>query len=44
MGFYVDLNARQMLKFVGELNGVTATLAEERIENALRAVGLFEES
>ncbi len=44
MGFYVDLNARQMLKFVGELNGVTATLAEDRIESALKVVGLFDES
>ena len=44
MGFYVDLNAVQMLKFVGELNGVTATLAEERIEGALQAVGLYDEA
>jgi len=44
MGFYVDLNAVQMLKFIGELNGVTATLAEERIESALQAVGLHDEA
>ncbi len=44
MGFYVDLNAVQMLKFVGELNGVTAALAEERIEDALQAVGLHDEA
>jgi len=44
MGFYVDLNAVQMLKFVGELNGVTAALAEERIEDALQAVGLQDEA
>jgi ABC-2 type transport system ATP-binding protein len=44
MGFYVDLNARQMLKFVGELNGITAAAAEERIESALTVVGLIDES
>ena len=31
MGFYTDLNARQMLQFIAELNGVTAGAAEERI-------------
>jgi ABC-2 type transport system ATP-binding protein len=44
MGFYPDLNARQMLRFVGELNGISGSPAEERIENALRAVGLFDEA
>ncbi len=43
MGFYPDLNARQMLRFVGELNGVTGSAAEMRIESALQTVGLFEE-
>ncbi len=44
MGFYSDLNAVQMLQFVGELNGVTGELAEARIDGALQAVGLFDEA
>lgn len=44
MGFYVDLNSRQMLRFVGELNEVRGQVAEERIENALQTVGLIEEA
>jgi ABC-2 type transport system ATP-binding protein len=44
MGFYVDLNSRQMLRFVGELNEVRGQVAEERIENALQTVGLSEEA
>ncbi len=44
MGFYLDLNAYQMLQFVGELNGVTGELAEARIDGALQAVGLFDEA
>lgn len=40
MGFYSDLNAKQMLKFVAELNGYTGNHADERIENALETVGL----
>jgi ABC-2 type transport system ATP-binding protein len=44
MGFYTDLNAIQMLQFVGELNGVTGELAEARIDGALQAVGLFDEA
>ncbi len=44
MGFYSDLNAIQMLQFVGELNGVTGELAEARIDSALQAVGLFDEA
>jgi len=43
MGFYADLNALQMLQFVGELNGVTGEIAEARIDGALQAVGLFDE-
>jgi ABC-2 type transport system ATP-binding protein len=38
------LNARQMLRFVGELNGLYSPSAEERIESALQAVGLFDEA
>ena len=44
MGFYSDLNAIQMLQFVGELNGVTGELAEARIDSALQVVGLFDEA
>ena len=44
MGFYADLDARQMLKFVGELNGVTGKIAAERIDSALQAVGLYDEA
>ena len=44
MGFYSDLNAIQMLQFVGELNGVTGDIAEARIDGALQAVGLFDEA
>ena len=43
MGFYGDLNARQMLRFIAELNDITADVAEERITSALQAVGLAEE-
>jgi ABC-2 type transport system ATP-binding protein len=44
MGFYSDLNARQMLKFVAELNGFTGRRIEDRIADALRTVGLEEEA
>lgn len=44
MGFYADLDARQMLRFVAELNGIAGQPAEERIAAALEAVGLAEES
>jgi ABC-2 type transport system ATP-binding protein len=44
MGFYADLNALQMLQFVGELNGVTGEIAEARIDGALQVVGLFDEA
>ena len=44
MGFYTDLNAVQMLRFVAELNGVTGSVAAGRIENALQSVGLAKES
>ncbi|MCU0558781.1 MAG: ABC transporter ATP-binding protein [Desulfobacterales bacterium] len=43
MGFYADLDARQMLRFVAELNGIAGRQAEERIAAALEAVGLAEE-
>lgn len=43
MGFYADLDARQMLRFVAELNGIVGAPAEARIAAALEAVGLAEE-
>ena len=43
MGFYGDLNARQMLQFIAELNNITADMVEERITAALQTVGLAEE-
>jgi ABC-2 type transport system ATP-binding protein len=44
MGFYNDLNAVQMLRFVAALNGVTGGEADRRIENALESVGLATEA
>lgn len=43
MGFYSDLNARQMLQFVAELNALPADIIDERITTALQMVGLGEE-
>jgi ABC-2 type transport system ATP-binding protein len=44
MGFYPDLNAVQMLRFVAELNGLTGSEMDGRIEDALQMVGLATES
>ena len=44
MGFYPDLNAVQMLQFVAELNGLTGSEMDGRIEDALQMVGLATES
>jgi ABC-2 type transport system ATP-binding protein len=44
MGFYSDLDARQTLRFVAELNGLPVKMAGERIESALETVGLANES
>ena len=44
MGFYTDLNAIQMLRFVAELNGIVGSAADDRIQNALVSVGLANES
>jgi len=44
MGFYGDLDALQTLNFVAELNALPKDVANERIGNALRTVGLAEES
>ena len=43
MGFYSDLNARQMLQFIADLNEIKTETARERITAALEAVGLAEE-
>jgi ABC-2 type transport system ATP-binding protein len=44
MGFYSDLNSRQILRFVAELNDLPKDRADERIENALKIVGLENEA
>jgi ABC-2 type transport system ATP-binding protein len=44
MGFYPDLNAVQMLRFVAELNGLTGSAIDGRIADALHNVGLAKES
>jgi ABC-2 type transport system ATP-binding protein len=43
MGFYSDLTARQMLRFVADLNGIGRREAERRIDRALAEVGLAED-
>ena len=43
MGFYRDLTARQMLRYIAELNGLPKEAMEARIENALHIVGLADE-
>ncbi len=44
MGFYADLNAIQMLRFVAELNGLIGGEVGRRIDDALETVGLADES
>jgi len=44
MGFYNDLNAVQMLRFVAALNGISGGEADRRIQSALESVGLANES
>ena len=43
MGFYDDLNARQMLQFIAELNNITGDMAKDRVMSALQTVGLGDE-
>jgi ABC-2 type transport system ATP-binding protein len=43
-GFYSDLDAKQSLQFVADLNGLPRNVAEERIEDALKTVGLESET
>lgn len=44
MGFYRDMNARDSLKFIAELNGFFRDQADERIEKALKTVGLHKDA
>ena len=44
MGFYSDLNATQMLRFVADLNNLPRDVSAGRVEDALRTVGLQEEA
>ncbi|UCB45573.1 MAG: ABC transporter ATP-binding protein [Spirochaetota bacterium] len=44
MGFYRDMDARQMLGFIAELNGIMGDEAEKRIDTVLSDVGLLEEA
>ena len=44
MGFYGDMNARQTLHFVAQLNNLPDDVAAARIESALETVGLKEEA
>ena len=44
MGFYPDLNAVQMLRFVAELNDIPGSVAAGRIDDALESVGLAKEA
>jgi len=43
MGFYGDLNSIQTLRFIAELNGLSQKVAGERIDLALKTVGLENE-
>lgn len=43
MGFYRDLNAWQMLRFIADLNDITGEEADKRIEDALKSVGLLDQ-
>ncbi len=40
MGFYRDLTGRQSLAYIAELNGLERKIAQERIQEALEAVGI----
>jgi ABC-2 type transport system ATP-binding protein len=44
MGFYADLNARQMLRFIADLNGIPPLEADRRLGEALETVGLAQEA
>ncbi|GAK60913.1 ABC-type multidrug transport system, ATPase component [Candidatus Vecturithrix granuli] len=44
MGFYQDLNARQMLRYIADLNHIPSDVVNERIEQSLETVGLDKEA
>jgi ABC-2 type transport system ATP-binding protein len=44
IGFYRDLNARESLRFIAELNSIDPKEAEDRIDAALATVGLDKEA
>ncbi len=44
IGFYRDLNARESLRFIAELNSIDPKEAEDRIDAALVTVGLEKEA
>ena len=44
VGFYGDMDAMQSLHYIADLNRIPAAEAEDRINEALRAVGLSENS
>jgi ABC-2 type transport system ATP-binding protein len=44
MGFYGDLNARESLRFIADLNGLSQSVAKERIDHAVETVGLQNEA
>lgn len=44
MGFYRDLDARQMLRYIADLNALPREVSDERIKNALDAVGLLRDA
>ncbi|MCD6339522.1 MAG: ABC transporter ATP-binding protein [Verrucomicrobia bacterium] len=43
VGFYDDLTARENLRFIAELNGLSEAEAEKKIDEALRAVELADQ-
>ncbi len=43
VGFYGNLTARENLRFIADLNGISAVETEKRIDEALKMVGLAEE-
>ncbi len=43
VGFYDDMDARQNLRFIARLNRIPDRVSEERIDQLLGEVGLFEE-
>jgi ABC-2 type transport system ATP-binding protein len=44
LGFYDDMTARENLRYVARLNGIPDEISKERIEEALKTVGLDEAS